>query len=138
MTIRYLLPLPLALAVAHACAAETPAFVGEEVLVTASRLDQPLQLSLDPRAPRQPAPAADGASLLKNIPGFNVARKGGSSGDPLLRGLGGSRLAILADGGFVFGGCGGRMDPPTAYLFPDAYDVVEVVKGPQSVKLGPG
>ena len=30
------------------------------------------------------------------------------------------------------------MDPPTAYLYPDAYDEVNVVKGPQSVKLGPG
>lgn len=134
----YLLPIPLALAVGHAFAQELPEFRGEEVLVTAAKEEQPLKMSVDPRAPRQPLPSADGAGLLKGLPGFNVIRKGGASGDPLLRGLGGSRLAILADGNFVFGGCGGRMDPPTAYLYPDAYDEVNVVKGPQSVKLGPG
>ncbi|UTH75223.1 TonB-dependent copper receptor [Chromobacterium sp. IIBBL 290-4] len=133
---KILLPVPLALAVGHAFAAETPVYQLEPVVVTGVQTDQPLTISTDPRAPRQPVPAGDGADLLKTIPGFSVVRKGGSSGDPLLRGLGGSRLNILANGGFVYGGCPGRMDPPTAYLFPDAYDKVVVIKGPQSVKYG--
>ena len=29
------------------------------------------------------------------------------------------------------------MDPPTAYIFPSAFDRVTVVKGPQSVQYGP-
>ena len=131
-----LLPLPLAMAVCHAFAADLPTFQGDRIVVTAVQTDQPLTISADPRAPRQPVPAGDGADLLKTIPGFDVVRKGGSSGDPLLRGLGGSRLNILANGGFVYGGCPGRMDPPTAYLFPDAYDKLVVIKGPQSVKYG--
>jgi iron complex outermembrane recepter protein len=28
------------------------------------------------------------------------------------------------------------MDPPTAYVFPEAYDRIEVIKGPQSVRYG--
>lgn len=131
-----LLPVPLALAVCHAFASDVPVFQGDAIVVTAVKTAQPLRVETDPRAPRQPVPAGDGADLLKSIPGFSVARKGGSSGDPLLRGLGGSRLNILANDGFVYGGCPGRMDPPTAYLFPDAYDKVVVIKGPQSVKYG--
>ncbi|MCW3481657.1 TonB-dependent copper receptor [Neisseriaceae bacterium JH1-16] len=122
----------------HAAAADLPEYQGDPIIVTAPRSVRPLVQDIDPRDPPQPVPAADGADLLKTIPGFSVIRKGGASGDPLLRGLGGSRLAILADGGYVFGGCGGRMDPPTAYLYPDAYDKITVFKGPQTVTLGPG
>ena len=31
-----------------------------------------------------------------------------------------------------------RMDPPTAYIFPESYDRITVVKGPQTVLYGPG
>lgn len=136
MNLKPLLPVPLALAVGHAFAADLPVLQLDPIVVTAVKTAQPLRVETDPRAPRQPVPAGDGADLLKTIPGFSVVRKGGSSGDPLLRGLGGSRLNILANGGFVYGGCPGRMDPPTAYLFPDAYDKLVVIKGPQSVKYG--
>ena len=108
------------------------------VVVTAPLITEPLTVETDPKAPRQPVPAADGADLLKNIPGFSVVRKGGTSGDPVLRGLGGSRLNILQDGAEVLGGCGNRMDPPTAYLYPQTFDKVTVVKGPQSVLYGGG
>jgi len=98
----------------------------------------PLVTEINPRAPAQPIPAQDGADLLRAIPGFQVIRKGGTDGDPVLRGFAGSRLGILVDGENVLGGCGNRMDPPTAYVFPIAYDRVIVVKGPQSVLHGPG
>ena len=29
------------------------------------------------------------------------------------------------------------MDPPTAYIFPSAFDRITVLKGPQSVQYGP-
>jgi iron complex outermembrane receptor protein len=56
----------------------------------------------------------------------------------VLRGMAGSRLNILLDGEQILGGCGNRMDPPTAYVFPESYDRVTVLKGPQTVSHGPG
>ena len=108
----------------------------EDVVVTAPRSEEPLTVRTNPRAPRQPLPAHDGADYLKTIPGFSVIRKGGTDGDPVLRGMSGSRLNILLNGEVILGGCGGRMDPPTAYVFPEAYDEIEVLKGPQSVRYG--
>lgn len=112
--------------------------VDVRVEVTAHNTSQPLRVETDPKQPRQPIPAHDGADYLKTIPGFAVIRKGGSDGDPILRGMAGSRLGILLDGQNLLGGCSSRMDPPTAYVFPDAYDRITVLKGPQSVANGPG
>ena len=69
---------------------------------------------------------------------MSIIRKGGSSGDPLFRGLGGSRLSVNADDQFIYGGCGMRMDPPTAYIHPNSFDQVVVTKGPQTVTQGMG
>lgn len=109
-----------------------------DVVVTAPRMQEPLTVTTDPKAPRQPVPAHDGADYLKTIPGFSVIRKAGTDGDPVLRGMAGSRLNILLDGQQILGGCGGRMDPPTAYVFPEMYDSITVLKGPQTVLYGPG
>ena len=121
-----------------AAAAETQ--VPEEIVVVvpSPRSEAPLTVKTNPKAPRQPIPAHDGADYLKSIPGFSVIRKGGTDGDPVFRGMAGSRLNILLDGQTILGGCGGRMDPPTAYVFPAAYDRVTVLKGPQTVLYGPG
>jgi len=108
------------------------------VEVTAPMPTEPLVTVTDPKAPRQPLPAHDGAEYLKTIPGFSVIRKGGTDGDPVLRGMAGSRLTILLDGEQILGGCGARMDPPTAYIFPESYDRITVVKGPETVLYGPG
>lgn len=110
----------------------------DPLVVTAAKSAQPLVVTADPRAPAQPVPAHDGADALKSVPGFSVIRKGGTDGDPVLRGLAGSRLGVQIDGQCIFGGCGNRMDPPTAYVFPAAYDRITIVKGPQSVLHGPG
>ena len=107
-------------------------------MVIAHASERPLQVSIDAHAPAQPIPAQDGADYLKSVPGFSVIRKGGTDGDPVLRGQAGSRLNILLDGQNIFGGCGNRMDPPTAYVFPAAYDRITVLKGPQTVLYGPG
>jgi len=133
------LPLVLAASVQAATAPSSPDIVQlDPVVTTVARGSTPLVVTVDPKAPAQPAPAHDGADVLKHIPGFSVIRKGGTDGDPVLRGLAGSRLGILIDGEAIYGGCGNRMDPPTAYVFPAAYDRITVVKGPQSVLHGPG
>ncbi len=134
--------LPLLLAAAYAYAENPDNTAAEnalaDVVVTAAPSDKPDQVKLNPKAPVQPIPAADGAGLLKTVPNMSVIRKGGMSGDPLFRGLGGSRLSISASDSHFYGGCGGRMDPPTAYIFPDVYDEVIITKGPQTVTQGPG
>lgn len=137
-------PLALALACAHASVQAADAANATEatplapVVVTAPAPQTPLKTVIDPRAAQQPLPAGDGADLLKTIPGMSVIRKGGTDGDPVFRGMAASRLNILLDGEMILGGCGMRMDPPTAYVFPDSYDAVTLLKGPQSVQYGPG
>ncbi|WGL15586.1 TonB-dependent copper receptor [Microbulbifer bruguierae] len=133
---------PLALAIATSCAGATGTLAEtselEEMIVTAVKTEQPLNLVTDPKKPRQPLPANDGADYLKTIPGFSVIRKGGTDGDAVLRGMAGSRLSMVLDGESILGGCSSRMDPPTAYIFPETLDQIKVIKGPQTVKFGPG
>ena len=135
---RHAWPVLLLLAASAQAAASDTANPPEEVVITAVRMAAPLVIETDPRKPRQPVPAHDGADYLKTIPGFSVVRKGGTSADPMFRGMAASRVSILLDGEQVLGGCGMRMDPPTAYVFPEAYDRIVVVKGPQTVLHGPG
>lgn len=106
---------PKALALAMASAFPLAALAQDSldaVVVTAPPMTAPLEVSFDPRAPQQPLPANDGASLLKTIPGMSVIRKGGTDGDPMFRGMAASRLNILLDGEQILGGCGMRMDRP--------------------------
>ncbi len=80
--------------------------------------------------------ATDGADVLKQMPGVSVTRQGGTASDPILRGLGGTRLNIQIDG-VPFGGvCNHRMDPATAYVSPGSMEDLVLLKGPQSVKNG--
>lgn len=106
--------------------------------IVASPQSTPLVVVTDPKTPRQPLPASDGADYLKTIPGFTSIRSGGTNGDPVLRGMFGSRLNILAGGMPTLGACPNRMDAPTSYIAPESYDEVTVVKGPQTVLYGPG
>ncbi|MBS4098575.1 MAG: TonB-dependent copper receptor [Sulfuricella sp.] len=129
--------LPLGILPLCAVAAERTAVL-DEVVVTAPPALDPLTVRTDPKAPRQPVPAQDGADYLKNIPGFSSVRKGGTSGDPVFRGQAGSRLNLTMDGESVLGGCGMRMDPPTAYVYPESFDAITVLKGPQTVLHGGG
>lgn len=107
-------------------------------VITAVAPSSPLTVVTNPKDPRQPVPASDGADYLKTIPGFSAIRAGGTNGDPVLRGMFGSRLNILTNGGVMLGACPNRMDAPTSYISPETYDRLTVIKGPQSVIWGPG
>ncbi|MEW9904969.1 TonB-dependent copper receptor [Pseudomonas putida] len=107
-------------------------------VITAIAPSSPLTVVTNPKDPRQPVPASDGADYLKTIPGFSAIRSGGTNGDPVLRGMFGSRLNILTNGGVMLGACPNRMDAPTSYISPETYDRLTVIKGPQSVIWGPG
>ena len=106
-------------------------------VVTAVAPSSPLTIVTNPKDPRQPVPASDGGDYLKTIPGFALIRNGGTNGDPVLRGMFGSRLNILTNGGMMLGACPGRMDAPTSYISPETYDQLTVIKGPQTVLWGP-
>lgn len=131
---------PLALLVGglacHGAAGQEQIQQPETMVVVASRPASTLEVTLDPKKPGSPMPAADGAGYLKNVTGMSMVRKGGLGGDPVLRGMGMSRLNVQMDGGMLAGGCGGRMDPPTAYVFPQSFDRIRVLKGPQSLEQG--
>src|SRR5690606_6331537 len=92
----------------------------------------------DPKLPRQPVPASDGADYLKTIPGFSTLRSGGTNGDPVLRGMFGSRIALLVNDGALSGACPSRMDNAMSYIAPETYDRLTVIKGPQTVLWGGG
>ncbi|MBJ9974749.1 TonB-dependent copper receptor [Pseudomonas sp. S75] len=128
---------PLALAVAAVPQDHDSAELSPTV-ITAVAPSSPLTIVTNPKDPRQPVPASDGADYLKTIPGFSAIRSGGTNGDPVLRGMFGSRLNILTNGGVMLGACPNRMDAPTSYISPETYDRLTVIKGPQSVIWGPG
>lgn len=108
------------------------------IVVTASSPDQQqaFRVSADPKQPIQPVPATDGADYLKQIAGFSAIRNGGTNGDPVFRGMFGSRLKILTNGSEMLGACPNRMDAPTSYISPQNFDEISVVKGPQTVLYG--
>lgn len=118
-------------------AADEPALPTEVIVITASPISA-LTWETDPRLPRQPVPASDGADYLKTVPGFSAVRNGGTNGDPVLRGMFGSRLNVLTNDGAMPGACPARMDNPLSYVSPETYDKLVVVKGPQTVLWGPG
>jgi iron complex outermembrane receptor protein len=114
-----------------------PEFDLAATMVIAPAPSSPLTIVTDPKSPRQPLPASDGADYLKTIPGFTAIRSGGTNGDLVLRGMFGSRLNILTNGTTMLGACPGRMDAPTSYIAPESYDKLTVINGPQSVIYGP-
>jgi len=110
----------------------------DAIVVTAQVPGASVTTELDPKLPRQPVPASDGADYLKTIPGFTALRNGGTNGDPVLRGMFGSRLNLVANDGAMPGACPARMDNPLSYVAPENFDRLVVVKGPQTVLWGPG
>ena len=110
----------------------------DAMVVTGVAPSSALTFVTDPRQPRQPVPASDGADYLKTIPGFGVIRGGGTNGDPVLRGMFGSRLNLLAGDGALAGACPSRMDNAMSYIAPETWDGLTVIKGPQTVLWGGG
>ena len=120
---------------------ETPAdghADAETIVITGSRMSEPLTVHTDTKKPRQPLPAHDGADYLKTIAGFAVTRKSSTDSAPSFRNMAGSRLGIRVDGVNILGGCNARIDAPTAYIFPERYDRLSVIKDQQTVLSGRG
>ena len=79
---------------------------------------------------------SDIAKSLQQIPGFSVAKKGGGGTEAFFWSLGGGRLPIVVNGGTLLGGCGGRIDTTLTYVFPQNYNSITIIKGPQDVRYG--
>lgn len=105
-----------------------------ETVVVNGQRGEPLEQRSKPK--QQDKPADDGAQALSGVPGVALSRQSGVNSAPLLRGLGGSRLPIVVDGAEIDGACNHGMDPATAYISPDAFDRLSVVKGPNTVRYG--
>lgn len=110
----------------------------DSVMIVTAPVSTPLEIVTSPKIPRQPVPASDGSDYLKTIPGFSQIRNGGTNGDPVFRGMFGSRLRILTDNGEMLGACPARMDAPSSYISPESFDVLTLIKGPQTVLWGAG
>ncbi len=115
-----------------------PVQQSEPVMVVTSPDVSPLTVITNLKTPRQPVPASDGSDYLKTIPGFSQIRNGGTNGDPVFRGMFGSRLRILTNNSEMLGACPARMDAPSSYISPENFDVLTLVKGPETVLWGPG
>lgn len=128
----------LACIIAISCAGQFNfASAEESMLVMKAPLADAGKRVINTQNEAQSLSASDGAGLLLTQPGFSQIRNGGTNGDPVFRGMFGSRLNILADGGSLQGGCGSRMDSPASYISPKNFDLVEIVSGPQTVIWGP-
>lgn len=110
----------------------------DSVMIVTAPLTLPMEIVTSPKTPRQPVPASDGSDYLKTIPGFSQIRNGGTNGDPVFRGMFGSRLRILTDNGEMPGACAARMDAPSSYISPESFDLMTLVKGPETVLWGQG
>ena len=90
----------LAMAIAApALAADSADIELAPTVITAVQQSSPLTVIADPKDARQPVPASDATDYLKTIPGFAAIRNGGVNGDPVFRGMFGSRIKLLTNGG---------------------------------------
>lgn len=134
---------PLCIAIATSSAALSSTVMAEHtvrispVVISADTPNQSFITEGDPRQARQPIPASDAGDFLNRTPGFSAQSSGGTNSDPVLRGLSGSRINLLVDGGEIIGACPSRMDSPSSYIAPETFDHFEIIKGPQTVKYGP-
>lgn len=110
----------------------------DAVMIATAPLSSPLEIVTSPKTPRQPVPASDGADYLKTIPGFSQIRNGGTHGDPVFRGMFGSRLRLLTNNGEMSGACPARMDATSSCISPESFDLLTPIKGPGTVLWGPG
>ena len=84
------------------------------------------------------ASGRDTGDLLRDLPGVSGSRMGGHGIDPVIRGLGQTRINVLLDGAFVHGACPNRMDPPTAYAPAAGYDLITIMRGVTTLEYGGG
>ncbi len=112
--------------------------VFDTVEVTAPRLEIPILTAIERERLRSTPPVGDGSEVLRDLPGADLGRMGGHGLELFLRGLSQGDLTVLLDGATVHGGCPNRMDPATSFAAAETSDRVEVIRGVQTLRYGPG
>ena len=92
---------------------------------------------MDPRGAMS-RPAADGADLLRRVPGVDAGRFGGHGLEIVIRGQQQNQINVIDAGAFTYGGCPNRMDPPLSSARLSLADRIIVQRGYASVTNGPG
>ncbi|MCP4901905.1 MAG: TonB-dependent receptor [bacterium] len=106
--------------------------------VTAEAIPIPARTVLKEEKIRSTVPLGDGSEVLRDVTGADLSRMGGHGLDPFIRGQSQGDLTVLLDGATIHGGCPNRMDPATSYSTAGSTDRVEVIRGVQTLRYGPG
>lgn len=131
-------PLAAALAVVFSSPAAFAQSTLNEVVVNAGRIleaSKPRQVGQAEIAAKH-AVTRDTAALLQDVPGVSLYGAGGVSSLPSIHGLADDRLRITVDGMDFIATCPNHMNPPLAYLDPNAVSKIKVYAGITPVSVG--
>lgn len=104
---------------------EAPAIVASPaVVVPAAELDE--------------RPATDLVDNLRDTPGVNVLRRGGTNFEPVVFGLRETQVAMTVDATRAFAAGPGRMDSELSHVEPGHVEEVRVVNGPYALTQAAG
>ncbi|HFA48452.1 MAG TPA: TonB-dependent receptor, partial [Bacteroidetes bacterium] len=115
---------------------EAPIII-EEILVTDMPTRQTAQSDIINDPTKKISQPRDVGDMFRDVPGFNVVKRGGYAMDPVFRSFRNEQLNVQYDGGIqVMHACPNRMDPITTHVIPEEVENIELIKGPFSVRYG--
>ena len=83
-------------------------------------------------------PSTDLVDALRDLPGVNVLRRGGTNFDPVVYALRETQVAMIVDATRTFAAGPARMDSELSHVEPGHIDSVRVVSGPYALTEGAG
>ena len=69
-------------------------------------------------------------TILENIPGVSLVRRGNYAQEPIVRGMGDGQTLLTVNGMHIFGACTDKMDPSTSYIEPSNLQKIRLTTGP--------
>ncbi len=80
----------------------------------------------------------DPADILRELPGTDVMRRGGTAADPVVRGLRDTQIGVYVDAARTFPGGPAGMDTPMSHVDPAHVQEIQVLAGPYALTWGAG